>query len=85
MTHSLLIDVLGWICAVLILIAYGMISGKRVDGHSRKYQSLNVVGSACLIVNAAYYQAYPSAFVNVVWIVIGTVTLLRVMRPRPGA
>ena len=39
------IDILGWIGAVLILLAYALISFKKVEGNSIKYQLLNVVGS----------------------------------------
>ena len=75
MTAAFVVDVLGWIGAVAILTAYALVSRGRVLGQSVSYQSLNVVGSAFLIVNTVYYGAYPSTFVNVVWIAIAVYTL----------
>jgi hypothetical protein len=70
MTLNLLIDTLGWLGAAALLVA------------SVPYQVLNVVGSIGLIMNTVYYGAYPSTFVNVVWIAIAAYTLLRVWAAR---
>jgi hypothetical protein len=64
------VDVVGWLGAGLLLIAYGMVSFKRLRADSGYYQLLNAVGSSFLIVNTVYYRAYPSAFVNLIWIII---------------
>ncbi len=77
MTVNLLVDLLGWIGAAALLVAYALVSRGRFVGHSVPYQVLNVVGSLGLIVNTAYYRAYPSTFVNVVWIAIAGYTLAR--------
>jgi len=71
------VDLIGWLGAGLLLLAYAMVSFKklRVDGGG--YQLLNALGSCCLIINTAYYRAYPSSFVNLIWILIATVALIR--------
>ncbi len=79
-TLQLLSDVLGWVGAALLLGAYALVSTKSVEGDSIVYQLLNLVGSAFLIVNSAYYGAYPSVGVNVVWIGIAVFAILRVVR-----
>lgn len=66
--QKLLLDIAGWAGAALLLAAYWMVSTKRVAGDSGRYQSLNIVGSVLLMANTAYYGAYPSAFVNLVWL-----------------
>jgi hypothetical protein len=43
-TH-LLIEMSGWAGAVLILIAYLMLSAGKMDGRSKAYQVMNVVGA----------------------------------------
>lgn len=75
-------DVVGWIGAALLLGAYALVSTKRVEGDSIAYQTLNLLGSAFLIVNSAYYGAYPSVGVNVIWIGIAVFAILRVIRRR---
>lgn len=72
-----MIDVGGWFGAILLLLAYFLVSTKRVGGASIRYQSLNVVGSILVGANAFYYTALPSFSVNVVWIVIGVAALTR--------
>jgi hypothetical protein len=41
------------------------------------------VGGAFFIVNTAYHGAYPSALVNVVWVIIAVFSLLKLLRTRP--
>jgi hypothetical protein len=75
--NSVLIDVIGWIGAVAILVAYALVSTRKLEGTSTPYQLLNLAGGACLIVNTIYYKAYPSTFVNLVWAGIAIYTIVR--------
>lgn len=65
-----LIDIFGWLGSAAVVLAYALISTDRLDSKSVTYHLLNLFGGACLVVNGAYYGAYPSAFVNIVWIMI---------------
>jgi hypothetical protein len=78
--QRILLESIGWTGAVLILAAYVMLSLGRLDGRSRAYQWMNVVGAICFIVNSGYNGAIPSATLNVVWAGIGLYTLWRVGR-----
>lgn len=75
MKESLIIDIVGWIGAALILVAYFLVSTKRVEGNAFFYQWLNIFGSIFLIVNTFYYKAFPSTFVNIIWIGIAIYSL----------
>jgi hypothetical protein len=70
MISNALIDVLGWIGAIALLIAYMLVSTKRVEGDSTGFQLLNIVGSIFLIVNTFHYGAYPSGALNIFWMAI---------------
>ena len=73
-----MIDLAGWTGAALVLIAYGLVSlNKKVEARSYLFQLSNLFGALLLLVNTAVKGAYPSTFVNVVWIGIATVTLFR--------
>lgn len=78
MDRELLIDVLGWAGVAALLLAYGLVSARRLAGDSVVYQALNVAGSGLLIVNSYYYRAMPSVAVNLFWIGIGVFSLGRV-------
>lgn len=75
MNMQLLIDILGWIGAVCLLLAYFLVSRKKLAGDSLNYQLLNLVGGGLLTINSLYYGAFPSVAVNVVWIGIALFTL----------
>ena len=74
---ELAIDILGWCGALFVLLAYALVSTRRVEGDSLCYQYLNIVGALLLLANTAYEGAYPSSFVNVVWIGIAIFALYR--------
>jgi hypothetical protein len=78
--NTLLVNLLGWVGAIILLGGYGLISFKNYSGNSVVYQSLNVVGSALLIINTIYFGAYPSAFVNVIWIGIAILAIVRIRK-----
>lgn len=78
--QHIVIETIGWIGAALILAAYVLLSTSRLDGQSRLYQAMNVVGAACFVVNSGYNGAIPSAALNVAWALIGVYTLWRVGR-----
>ncbi|MBI3982636.1 MAG: hypothetical protein HY337_06970 [Gemmatimonadetes bacterium] len=72
-----LADGLGWIGAALVLVAYWSVSTHRVTGGARSYQVLNAFGSVFLLLNTLYYGAYPSTFVNGIWMGIAVWALAR--------
>lgn len=72
-----IIDILGWLGAILYLVAYGLISAKKVEGDSWLYQGLNIIAGILLVINTFYLHAYPSAVLNIAWIGIATLALGR--------
>lgn len=75
---KLLIDSLGWMGAIALIAAYGCVSFRKIAADTTFYQLMNAVGSLFLIINTVYYHAYPSAFVNVVWITIAITARMRI-------
>jgi len=67
MNNQIWFDAIGWVGAAFLLVAYAMISAKKLEADSTAYQLLNVIGSFFLVANTIFYRAYPSSFVNVVW------------------
>lgn len=72
-----LIEVIGWSSALLILLAYVLLTMRRMASTSASYRWLNVTGSAGLIVNSAWNGAFPAVFLNVVWLAVTAYSLLR--------
>ncbi len=74
---KILIDILGWFGVVTYLIAYALVSMKKLEGDSILYQTMNLVGGVTLTVNALYYHALPSVGINLAWLGIAVFTLSR--------
>jgi hypothetical protein len=81
----ILIEVVGWGGALLILLAYLLLSLGKLTGRSVLYQGLNVVGAAGFAVNGWWHGALPSATLNVVWLLIGAFALWRIRVGRQSA
>ncbi len=67
---------------MLILLAYLLVSIGKVTGQSPLYQWMNIVGAAGFVINSSAHGAVPSAALNVVWLVIGMVALLKLRARR---
>ena len=81
---KLAIEVIGWICAAIILVAYGLLSAGKLSGKSVAYQVMNAVGAAGFVLNSGYNGALPSAALNVIWVGIALGALLRVRATKGG-
>ena len=80
------VEVAGWAGALLILLGYLAITTGKLTGQSVLYQWMNVGGALGFIVNGWWHGAIPSAALNIVWLLIGTVALIRLWRrERPPA
>jgi hypothetical protein len=75
MNNYIWFDAIGWVGAAALLIAYAMVSHKKLEGDSATYQLLNIGGSLLLAANTIFYGSYPSTFVNVIWAGIAVVAI----------
>jgi hypothetical protein len=82
-----LIEIVGWIAAAMMLSAYVLLTTGRLRANSPLYQWLNVLSGAGFIINSGWNGAYPSAFINVMWMAIGLYGVFRGTRrlPTPAA
>ena len=76
------VEVVGWLGAVLILLAYLLLSAGKFTGQSLVYQGMNIVGAAGFVVNGWWHRAIPSAALNVLWLLIGGVAMWRILKKR---
>lgn len=74
---DVLVEVVGWLAALLILVAYALLSTGRLRAGSRWYQGLNLAGAAGFVLNSGWNGAIPSAALNVVWMGLASYALWR--------
>ncbi|MFH1473331.1 MAG: hypothetical protein ABIE55_00395 [Candidatus Aenigmatarchaeota archaeon] len=77
---DLIIEIIGWFGMALVLVAYLLITTKKVKIGSFIYHGLNFIGAITLGFNALANEAYPSALLNAIWLVIAVYGLLEGMK-----
>lgn len=77
------IEIIGWAAAAMMLSAYVLLTTGKLSSRSGLYQWLNVLSGAGFIVNSGWNGAYPSAFINVMWMAIGLYGVFHGTRAHP--
>ncbi len=67
---NILIEMMGWIASVLIVGSYALNITGKLPASSKTYVLANIIGGVFFVVNTYFHQAYPSMFVNVIWVII---------------
>lgn len=71
------IQIIGWIGTFLIVLAYFLVSYKKVDGSSKVYQAINLFGAIGVGVNVFHQQAWPAVALQAIWGIIAILALIR--------
>ena len=77
---NLAIEAAGWAGALLILGSYILVSTGKLTGQSPAFQWMNVAGALGFVVNSGAHGAIPSTALNVVWAIVGLLTLWNLSR-----
>lgn len=73
----MLYNIIGWAGAALILLAYLLVSTRKLSSVSKQFQWLNLFGAIGIIINSSVHRAFPSVGLNVVWAVIAVYGLVK--------
>jgi len=76
------VEVVGWGGAVLILLAYLLLSAGRLTGQSLTYQLMNVFGAAGFVINGWGHRAILAASLNVIWLLVGAIATWQITKKR---
>lgn len=79
---DIVIEVIGWSGAVMILVAYLLLTTGKIAAASVTYQALNLVGALAFVLNSGWNGAIPSATLNVIWAGIAVYALTRIAAAR---
>ena len=79
------VEAAGWVGAVLVLGAYLLVSIKRLAGDSALFQWMNMIGAAGLTMVSAWHAAWPAAWLDGAWTLVGLVALIGIWRARRPA
>lgn len=76
-TAVIAVNVVGWLGMALLIGAYALVTTSRLSATGSTFQQMNLAGGAFLMINSAWYHAWPSAALNLVWVAIGSVGYAR--------
>lgn len=72
-------ELCGWIGAILVLIAYYMVTTGKAHATSKPFQTMNIAGAVLLVLYTYNCQAYASMIVNVIWVAIGFSSFVKII------
>ena len=76
----MIIEVLGWAGTLAVLLAYFLVSTKKISPSDKRYQFLNLAGATGIIINSAVHGAIPSVGLNAIWLLIALYGLMNVVK-----
>jgi len=79
---NLLIEIIGWIGAVLIVGAYFFNINGQLKSSSATYIVSNLLGGIFFTINTFVHGAYPSMIVNIIWVIIAIAAILKNTKTR---
>jgi len=78
--NSVVIEIVGWLGTALILLAYFLLTIKKINRDSKSYHGMNLIGGLGIVVNSILNGAYPPAGLNLVWSVIALYGIIKGLR-----
>ena len=76
-------EILGWIGAGLVILAYFLVSTKKLPPTSVTYQLMNLFGALGVGINVFIKGAYPSLVIQIVWALIALYGLYKALKRDP--
>lgn len=73
-------EICGWVGAALVLFAYYLVSTGKAKAETKLFQFTNIFGALFLIVYTYNCQAYASMIVNIIWVVIGLLSYIKILK-----
>jgi uncharacterized membrane protein YuzA (DUF378 family) len=72
-------ELCGWAGAILVLIAYYLVTSGKAKGDSTSFQAINIGGALLLVAYTYNCNAYASMIVNIIWVVIGMTSVIKLI------
>lgn len=75
--NELISNTLGWIGTTLFLVAYYLVSNKKIEATGKSFQLINLIGALCLGINVFHQQAWAALGLEVAWATIAILALTK--------
>jgi len=75
--------IIGWVGATLIILAYFLLSTKKLKSDSIIYSLLNLFGGVGILISAFYAGLWPVVVLNIFWIGIAIFSIYKKIKTKP--
>ena len=75
--QEIIIESIGWLASILIVGSYALNLWGKIETNSKTYMWANIVGGLFFVINTYFHRAYPSMVVNIIWVIIALVLLVK--------
>ena len=76
---KLAIEIFGWYGAMVILLAYALVSFSYIEPTNIWYQILNGTGALGIVAVSFYKKAYQPGVLNALWAVIALLAIVQII------
>jgi hypothetical protein len=73
----MIIQLIGWLGAFLLILAYGLVSSRKISPVDKSFQIFNILGAFFLGVSSYFLGAWFSVGLNIFWILVGIITITK--------
>jgi hypothetical protein len=77
-------SILGWIGMILLLLAYFLLSTKRLKINYVLYHLLNLFGAAGIGISTFVTHSWPAMALNIIWIIIAIIAIIKILSAKPS-
>lgn len=77
---DIIIQISGWAGTFLIVLAYFLVSFKKISSESNSFQIMNLFGAIGVGSNVFYHQAWPAFVMEVIWAIIAAFALMQITK-----
>lgn len=79
MNKKIIGEIVGWYGAIVIILAYALLSFSIIASTDLVYQALNITGALGLMYISFKKKAYQPGVLNIIWVIIATVAMVKIV------
>ncbi len=77
---EILIQIAGWSGMMMVVLAYYLISHKKIDAHSKYYQLLNLLGAIGVGIDVFHQKSWSAFALQIIWGIISLTAIFKTTR-----
>lgn len=76
-------SIIGWVGGIFLILAYFLLSIRKLKSNSIIYHSLNFFGAIGLAISTFMTKSWPSMVLNIVWALIAIFPIYKKINTKP--